>query len=306
MDKTIREIIIEELKNNNISDEHIKEILKDYEKMPIIPGEIFSHYYYKKTHILKITYMKNLFDLTMRDASLTLMSTKNILIRYIKKILLDIYKLEIKLKEKEKQVIIAKDCHEKLKILLNEIKDSPLMLEMLKDEIIYIQTINESNEENNNRRRQWKYSRLNLNIFELNLLRIYLLNNLKPEEINEHPDKYEIYKAIINIYENIKYYIKKIQYKQILNENYFKIESLNFNIRELNMLRKNCLFTIGDIIEYSKEEIDNLPFMGINTKKKIHTKLHEKNIILLSNKDEIEEKLQMENAGIIKSKTFKK
>lgn len=306
MDKTIREIIIEKLKEVNISDEHIEEILKNYEKKIITSEEIFSYYYYKKLYICEIIYMKNLFDLTMQDATLSLMSTKNILMRYIKKIILDIFKIQIQLKEQEQQSIIVKDNHEKLKTLLNQIKSDPLMSEILKEEILYKQNINNLNEENNNRRKQWKYSRLNLNTFEINLLRKYLLNNFNIEELDKHPDKQECYKAIINIYINIKYYIKKIQYKQILNKNYLEIENLNFSTRELNMLRKNCIFIVSDIIEYSKEEIDELPFLGNHTKEKIYTKLEEKNIILLPDEAEIEEKLQIDNAGIIKPKIFKK
>ena len=142
-------------------------------------------------------------------------------------------------------------------------------------------------------------SRLNLNNEELALLRRYLLNEISLEELETSKNKTKYYEQITNIYNELKYYLKRLEYKEILSQNYNDLEKIGLTDAEKNTLRRNHITKIGDIIEFSEKEILKIPNVGKMICAKILVFIEEKNIVLLTDKDRLINVLNYENANIL-------
>lgn len=152
---------------------------------------------------------------------------------------------------------------------------------MLKEDIFYREQINLLDKNDLKNTKKWKNSRLELSNVELNLLRKYIEEKITEEDIMSNLNNQ---KGIINIYEKLVDYINKIEYKKTIAQEYDKIESLELSKNDINALKRNHLFTVGDIIEYTKDEFKQLRLIGTVAFKSITLNLEEKNILFSEQK----------------------
>lgn len=178
-------------------------------------------------------------------------------------------------------------------ILINLKQENPYIYECFIEDIeAYLHTLCEGT------KRNWKHSKLNLNKREIIILK-ECLKNTKTENISN----------LRKIKKSIKEYINKMKYKEILKNNYDKLEDLITDGYILNRLKGENINYIGELIELTDEELDSINRMGQRKIEKIKSILKEKNIIRPNNQKTLKEHLKQENAGIIppsqKTKTRK-
>ena len=301
MEKTIREIIIENIRQENIcTEERINQIMEQLEKQPIEKSKLLNKSFYKILKQSNINTTEDFFNLTLEEASkklkIGLIVTKNYEKSLSKKIITALLKNKKQILEKKKAVFY----HPKLETLVENIKKSPKISKYLKEDMIHKENYNALNPIEKITARKFINSRLELKTEEINLLRKYILKEITLETIEQSKNKNTYYHQITKIYDELKYYIKKLRYKEILNLNYKNLEELDLTNAEINTLKRNYIENISDIIEFSEKELLKLPMVGKIICLKVLYSLGEKNIILLSEKEQLIENLKHENANITK------
>ena len=276
MAKQIRNIIIEKLDKMNICDkELLLAAIKKIEKKEIKNNILFTEHLSKALIENEITYVKDFLNLTIEEATNILKIETKLTENYIKSIIVKLAQIIIKYKEKHQYIVKSKEIHPKLKNLIENLKEDKEILRMLKEDILYREEINTLDEKESKNIKPWRNSRLELNNNELNLLRKYIEEKITEENIIRNLNNQ---KGIINIYEKLVEYINKIEYKKIITKKYDKIESLELTKNDINALKRNQLFTVADIVEYSEKEFSQLRLIGIVAFKNITSNLKEKNI----------------------------
>ena len=276
MAKQIRNIIIEKLDKMNICDkELLLAAIKKIEKKEIKNNILFTEHLSKALIENEITYVKDFLNLTIEEATNILKIETKLTENYIKSIIIKLAQIIIKYKDKQLYKIKSKEIHPKLKNLIENLKEDKEILRMLKEDIFYREQINLLDKNDLKNIRPWKNSRLELSNVELNLLRKYIEEKITEENIISNLNNQ---KGIINIYEKLVEYISKIEYKKTIAQEYDKIESLELSKNDINALKRNQLFTVGDIIEYTKDEFKQLRLIGTVAFKNITLNLKEKNI----------------------------
>ena len=297
--KTIKESIINALEEMGYEEKRIIKLLNEYENKTLRETGIFNEYICENLYKKNIIYIKNLINLTTKEAVEISNLCTNTIRYYTKKIVNQIKKLDSKIQIQEKVNLNIKRINEALIKLITKIKSDRKQLLTLKEEII--QHRFKKSEE-----KHWKYSRLNLTEKEISILIDYLGESINIENIYNDPKNYEIGTLLINIYNNLIYYFKKVKYKEILNDNYYEMDSIDLNIwdiRQFNRLNINC---ISDLIEYSEKEIEQMLKGNQKKTKRVLKSLKERNIITLEKKNELTINLSLENAGIIPNQKTKK
>ena len=300
MKKTIKDIIKETLlKERIINEENINKILDYLGQEQIKNSELISRYYKRKMDEKELVYIKDFINLNIEEAKRLLGSgetTTYIFLRTLtKKISLKIIKLTIIDNNKNK----AKLIHIKIEELLDKLDNK--LIEKLKEEIAYKEMYNSLEPSKKEKLKKFKNSRLHLNQKEIKILKNYLQKSATINYINDVEDN-NIYIGIINIYRELCYFFIKLEYKDIVDKNYKKIEELEIFNKATNALKRNNIFYVKDLIEFSEEELQEIPSLGISSIEIILEKLKEKNILLLKEKEAIIKNLKKENANIVKSK----
>lgn len=278
---TVKDYIIETL--NKQQKEDIIEQIEIIKNEEIETSKYFSYntqYSFIKKNIRKIN------DLMKTNIDLIKTTDLIFLINIIEKQI--IYKKqekERKLKTKEQAMI----NHENIINILNEINNDKKLNILLKEEIIFA-----TSEKN---KKKWLYSSLNLSELEINTLRKYMLKTPSIDTIIHYIDNQ--YEIMEKIYINIRHYIKKVKYKQILNNYYQTFDDLNINQKTCNLLKRHNIYNINNFIEYSKQQLQEISGLGNTRLENILSELEKKGIILLDKEIIIELKLNEENAGII-------
>lgn len=282
MAKQIRNIIIEKLDKMNICDkELLLAAIKKIEKKEIKNNILFTEHLSKALIENEITYVKDFLNLTIEEATNILKIENKLTENYIKSIIVKLAQIIIKYRDKHQYIVKSKEIHPKLKNLIENLKEDKEILRMLKEDIFYREQINLLDKNDLKNTKKWKNSRLELNNNELNLLRKYIEEKITEEDIMNNLNNQ---KGIINIYEKLVEYINKIEYKKTIAQEYDKIESLELSKNDINALKRNQLFTVGDIIEYTKDEFKQLRLIGTVAFKNITLNLEEKNILFSEQK----------------------
>lgn len=276
MAKQIRNIIIEKIDKMNICDkELLLAAIKKIEKKEIKNNILFTEHLSKALIENEIIYVKDFLNLTIEEATNILKIETKLTENYIKSIIVKLAQIIIKYRDKHQYIVKSKEIHPKLKNLIENLKEDKEILRMLKEDIFYREQINLLDKNDLKNTKKWKNSRLELNNNELNLLRKYIEEKITEEDIMNNLNNQ---KGIINIYEKLVEYINKIEYKKTIAQEYDKIESLELSKNDINALKRNHLFTVGDIIEYTKDEFKQLRLIGTVAFKSITLNLKEKNI----------------------------
>lgn len=292
---TVKDCIINNLKNEYPKEE-IKQIINEMKETKIYSAKFLSS---KKRNYL--------FNIGITDIEI-LMET-GIYRLNLETHLYIINQLQIEIKEKIKEKQIKEQQHQqqqkKLKSLnvhnniiniITEIKSNPIFYKKLTEEIIFLTNYNE---QNNKPLKHWQHSALNLDKLEISILRKYLLNKIDfPNIIYNINNKYEI---LDKIYINLKHFINKLKYKQILNEYYETFEELNLHMIIKSTLKAYNIKNISDLIELSEEKMEEISGLGKKKIAQIIESIENAGIILLNEPTIVSEKLKQENAGIIVS-----
>lgn len=282
MAKQIRNIIIEKIDKMNICDkELLLAAIKKIEKKEIKNNILFTEHLSKALIENEIIYVKDFLNLTIEEATNILKIETKLTENYIKSIIVKLAQIIIKYRDKHQYIVKSKEIHPKLKNLIENLKEDKEILRMLKEDIFYREQINLLDKNDLKNTKKWKNSRLELNNNELNLLRKYIEEKITEEDIMNNLNNQ---KGIINIYEKLVEYINKIEYKKTITQEYDKIESLELSKNDINALKRNQLFTVGDIIEYTKDEFKQLRLIGTVAFKSITLNLEEKNILFSEQK----------------------
>ena len=300
MKKTIKDIIREVINEEKIiNEEHINRILDNIEQEKIKNSELISRYYKRKMNGKKLIYIKDFFKLNIEEAKELLGSgdtTTYFLIKSLTtKISLKILKIKTISDNKNK----AKSIHKKIEELLDKLDTS--LVDKLKKEIAYKEMYNNLDPLEQEKIKSFKYTKLRLNEKELKILKNYLQKSATINYINNIEDN-DVYIGIINIYNEIKSIIIREEYKKIVHKNYKYIEELEISNKTRNALKRNNIFYVKDLIEYTEEELMEAQSLGISIVENILDKLKEKNILLLDKQEEILNNLNYENANIKKTK----
>lgn len=292
--KKIKEFIIRILQSREYSSEEITKILEIYQSQTIKEAKLFRLGITEHIKEKNIIYVEQFLNQTIQEASKDTGVTTETIKNRIKTICLKLIEL---IEERRKEVNIIekiKQTEHRLIELINKIEKNPKLLQYLKEDIIC--------SENS----KWKNSRLFLDIEEIIILRNYIRKNIDHEILIRKTDEYKVYKQINNIYTNLNYYIKRLEYKKIVNQNYYELKSINLINSEQNSLKRNNILCVSDILEYTEEELETLPILGEKTLKKILEELDKRNIHLLCHKEIILANLKEENANIkVKQKQYK-
>ena len=234
---TVKDYIIETL--NKQQKEDIIEQIETIKNEEIETSKYFSYntkYHFIKKNIRKINdLMKTNIDLI---ETIDLIFLINVIEKQI------IYKKQEK-ERKSKTKELAMINHENIINILNEINNDKKLNIMLKEEIIFA-----TSEKN---KKKWLYSSLNLSELEINTLRKYMLKKPSIDTILHYIDNQ--YEIMEKIYINIRHYIKKVKYKQILNNYYQTFDDLNINQKTCNLLKRHNIYNINNFIEYSKQQL---------------------------------------------------
>jgi hypothetical protein len=286
------------LECETFNEKQIERIISDFEKKYISDlSTIFRSHYIRLLNNNKILLIEEFFQLETKDATKKLQTTEQILNAYLKKFSITLNKQIIENIEKQDKRKIAQEYHKKIKEIIEKINDNPNLRKKLNEDIFQRKIYNESNNENQKYgKKSFKNVNLNLNNDELNILGKYLTADIKFEQIenlNKNP-----YTLLENIYNSINNYILKIKYKEILKENYEKIEDLDLTISEIRALKRYSIFEVADLIEYNEEDFDKLHLSNKRINEIIKKELIKRNIIFFSNMDLIKENIQQENANI--------
>ena len=306
MEKTIKEIIIDDIKKENIwSEEEINKRIEQLGNQPIEKSKLLNKHFNKNLKAKNIKRTEEFFNLTPQEAKeifkISLLVTKN----YIKSLSNKIITALLKINKNKIIKTSALEIHPKLIELINKIKKSPRISECLKEDMIQKEKVNNEDPIEHLTSRKFINTRLDLNSEELAFLRRYLLNEISLKELETSKNKIKYYNYIPKIYNELTYYIRKLKYKEILKQNYNNLEELGLTKADISTLKRNHITKIADIIDYSEKEILKLPMIGKRISIKIFNALEEKNIILLSDKERLKNILEYENANILPIKTKK-
>lgn len=138
---------------------------------------------------------------------------------------------------------------------------------------------------NNYMEKTFLYGRLNITKKQTLLIKSCIKNNT------------DLYNN--EVIEKILIYIDKIKYKEILKENYDSIDEIIKSGNIKNRLKSLGIFTVGDLIEYKKNELQEIEGLGIKSVQTICDILDERKIIFLDNPILIKKRLSEKNCGII-------
>ena len=306
MEKTIKEIIIEEvLKENIYPEEYIIKKIDQLGKQPLKKSKILNKNLNIKLIEKNIQLTEEFFNLTIEEANsifrISITLTKN----YVKSLSYKLINIFKNLKEKQISRKKGTITHPKLEKLIETIKKSPILSQCLKEDMIYREKINTLDEIEMITTQKFINTKLDLTDEELAFLRRYLLNEITLEDIDTSKNKYKYYNQITKIYEELTYYIKKLKYKEILKQNYKNLEELGLSESEINILKRNYITSIEDLIDFSEKELLKVPKLGKQMLIKILTLLEEKKIILLADKAALKDALKQENANIIPNEIIK-
>jgi len=293
MKKTIQDYLFNYIAENYILNaEEINTIIEEIKIKKISKINIFGYINCAQLNQYGIIYLKDMLELSDEELKEILKKNDTQIKLYIDRIK-NILEIEInKSKEIEKKKKIAVQSHEKILKKLIEIKENPKTYSFLKEDINYL----EESITNTKEIKKWKHSALNIEKEEIPILKKYLLGNTNFIDITQNNPN--AYASIINIYDKLDYYTKKLEYKQILIKNYDNISELNLSKTETNKLERLNIKTIADLIEYPREILNNINGLGKKIIENINRTLNNRNIIYLEDKIELLEKLKEENAGI--------
>lgn len=286
---TIKEEIIRELLTQNYTEEEIIGVITTYGKYLIEDIELFNTAQIKKFKENNIIELKDYMNKTEEEISNILYFPKKSRGAKTRKIIKQIREILQKLKNETDIIKNIELYHNNLLNLVKQIKENRKLLNMLRDDIIASQNLEQAN---------WIHSRLNLNKQEIDMLRDYLNEQIKLENIASNPNIYEIGLIIINIYNNLSYYIKKIQYKEIVDQFFYELETIGLTKSEQYAYKRNNIFYVSQILEYTEEELLKLPKFGNTTYNKTMLELQKYNIYMFWEKEKIIENLEQENAKI--------
>lgn len=306
MEKTIREIIIDNIKKENIcSEEELNKRIKQLEQQPIEESKLLNKHFNKSLKEKNIKTTEDFFNLTPSEANKIFKKSILLTRNYIKSLSTKITKALLKHNKNTLIKAKAQNQHPKLIELINKIKQSPKLSECLKEDMIQRERINNVDPLEQLTTRKFINTRLDLNSDELALLRRYLLEEIELKDLEKSKNKIKYYNQLTTIYEELIHYIKKLKYKEILKLNYNDLKELGLTKSDINALKRNHITKIEDIIEYSEKEMLKLPMIGNIITIKIIKGLQEKNIILLNDKEKLKDILKYENANILTIKEKK-
>lgn len=184
----------------------------------------------------------------------------------------------------------TKFCHEEIIKTLKNINSKELITYLLSD----IDTIYSN--QTDILRKQYP-----LNKYELEILKKYIENiNIDKDLPKDNKSKL----CIMNIYIELKYYLIKIKYKQIITNNSITLNDLDLTFYTIKKLKENGINSIEELIDYDEKELLKKPNFGKTTLEKIKEALKKRNIIFLNDEELIKQKLTEKNAGIITEKNI--
>ena len=296
--ETIKDIIIKDLENRKkFTKKEIKYAINKIERMTIKKSTFFSKAMYKTFNELGIEYVYEIFSLNSKEASKILKIKNTMLKQYIKDMEIKIVNALINFNRKKVKKNQAIKLERKLRIIIETIKHDNTLINILREEIMYQEKYNELDIVEQRIKKPFYYCKLNLNNYELYILRKYLLNQVEPS----NDEKF--YEAIINIYHNLHFFIKKIQYKTIIDKNYYDIDELNFTKDERLLLNRMNINNVSELIELNN--LNETRHILNRIRKQIENALQEKNILIPKNIGQLNELFIQENAGIKDKKIVK-
>ena len=295
MEKTVKEIIEENLRQYKYNEKEINNILKKLETSTLEESNLLSTILSRRLKNKDIIYLIDFFKLEIKKAEKTMNLTPQITEKFLITISKKIGLLINQKNQETETEQIGKIVHQELQNLIENITNNKVLNEILKEEIMYTQSLELKKDQNI---KTWKYSRHFLTKKEISLLRKYLQKNINLSEIEDSVNKANIYASIIDIYNNLSMYINRLNYKYILNNNYYELESIDLEQSTIKVLKRNNIFLVSELIEYTNEELQKIKALGPAKYNNIIEKLKEKNIIMLEEKEKLIENLQKENANI--------
>ena len=292
----IRDIVKNYIKEQtNYDEQEIEKIMTLIEKKEIRKSTFFSKYLYKIFDTVGIIYVKDLYVLTQEEVMKILGLTKFMVRGYIKdmnnKIIIAVKEREEYLKNKNKTI----KSEPLITAIIKTIKLSPRFTALLKEEIIFREEYNNDPKEIQRRYKPFYCCNLNLNNKEISILRGLLLGKLK---YDTNDRKFNA--AIIKISENLHLFIRKLQYKSMINRNYLDLEEINLTSNDIRILDRAGITTVSDLIELNNLKKERHTLSSLE--KKIKDALKEVGIIIPEKHEDIDEVFEKENAGIKKPK----
>ena len=280
----IRDIVKNNIKEvTQYEDTEIEKIMTLIERKEIRKSTFFSKHLYKTFDTVGIIYVSELYDLTKEEVAKLLGLTNFMVKGYIKdmneKIIVAVKDREEYLKNKEK----AHDSIPLIQSIIKTIKLSPRFTALLKEEIIFREEYNNDPKEIQRRYKSFYCSNLELNNEELDILRGLLSETVEYDTNNR---KFVI--AILNITKNLHFYLKKLQYKTVINKNYLSLDELNLTPNESDLIELNNLKEQRHVLRPLDESIRKA--------------LREVGIIIPNKHEDIDKVFEKENAGIRKPK----
>jgi len=186
----------------------------------------------------------------------------------------------------------TKFCHEEIIKTLKNINSKELITYLLSD----IDTIYSNQTDILRKQKQYP-----LNKHELEILKKYIENiNIDKELPKDNKSKL----CIMNIYIELRYYLSKIKYKQIITNNSITLNDLDLTFYTIRKLKENGINSIEELIDYDEKELLKRPNFGKTTLEKIKEALEKRNIIFLNDEELLKQKLTEKNAGIITEKNI--
>ena len=284
----IEDIILENLKNEKTyNEEIISKALKQIERLEIKKTNFFSKFFHKRLDDGKIIYVRDFFNLTIREANIILKIGEPMIKYYIGEITTKIEEAINKKEINKTKRNNASTANKKILLIINNIKENETIANILKKEILYEEKYNDLSDENKTLTKPFYYSALNLNNYELSILKKYLLNQI------EYSNDEKFLDALINIYNKLMFFIKKLEYKSIIDKKYYNLEELNLQNKDIKTLNRMGIYHVSDLIDlknakkmkkYPKKMIEDITII-----------LNENGIIIPYNLEQINEILKKEN-----------
>ena len=284
----IEDMILENLKNEKTyNEEIISKALKQIERLEIKKTNFFSKFFHKRLDDGKIIYVRDFFNLTIREANIILKIGEPMIKYYIGEITTKIEEAINKKEINKTKRNNASTANKKILLMINNIKENETIANILKKEILYEEKYNDLSDENKTLTKPFYYSALNLNNYELSILKKYLLNQI------EYSNDEKFLDALINIYNKLMFFIKKLEYKSIIDKKYYNLEELNLQNKDIKTLNRMGIYHVSDLIDlknakkmkkYPKKMIEDITII-----------LNENGIIIPDNLEQINEILKKEN-----------
>lgn len=292
----IRDIVKNNIKEvTQYEDNEIEKIMTLIERKEIRKSTFFSKHLYKTFDTAGIIYVSELYDLTKEEVAKLLGLTNFMVKGYIKdmneKIIVAIKDREEYLKNKE----TAHNSVPLIQSIIKTIKLNPRFTALLKEEIIFREEYNNDPKEIQRRYKSFYCSNLELNNEELNILRGLLSETVEYDTNNR---KFII--AILNITKNLHFYLKKLQYKTVINKNYLSLDELNLTPNEIRTLDRSGISNVSDLIELNNLKEQRHVLRPLD--ESIRKALREVGIIIPNKHEDIDKVFEKENAGIRKPK----